>query len=129
MSDDLSALKALAEKATPGPWIIHPKNRSLVTTPVRPSEYVGESRPTLRAEIDGPSWAQDAAFIVALVNAWPALLARVEEAEGALEEIHGIPCWIDPITKRGGYDVDGDEWNMIRAITKRVLYRSKGADE
>ena len=57
------------------------------------------------------------------------LLARVEKLEDALEEIHGIPCWINDETKRGGFDVDGDEWNMIRAITKKVLYPVKGASD
>ena len=81
---DLSALRALAEAATPGPWR---------------SEQFGRTPPLIFADVASDAGdiacdlsLDDAALIVALRNAAPSLLAhvaaqaeRIEALEGALK--------------------------------------------
>jgi hypothetical protein len=77
---NLDTLKRLAEKATDGPWEhLH--------------IYAGEE--VIRAFLDRPDapvigrfrTEADGAFIVALVNAFPALIARLEAAEAVCMEV------------------------------------------
>ena len=78
---DLDALKALAEKATRGDWQIYGDEPFEIYDATEyadgdQGEYITHGSPR----------KADAEFIVALVNAWPALLARVEEAERAIAD-------------------------------------------
>ena len=71
---DLDALAALLDKATPGPWEIREQhNQWLIGPEGWVVAYCG--RITLSRAID------NAALIVAAVNALPALIARVRELE------------------------------------------------
>jgi len=98
---DLAALRRLCEEATPGPWdhfrLEDPSPVALAayvtaTAAMGSGEFyiVGCDKPDGRADVchagNGPTSAQNAAFIAAARTALPALLDRVERAERASEE-------------------------------------------
>lgn len=88
MPDDLTALRALAEKATPGPWHFHQDDGtaldiSEVCIP-RPEEDVDLSIASLLEDRDG-------AFIAATnPSVVLALLDRLESAEAAIERVRAV---------------------------------------
>lgn len=88
MTDDLTALRELAEKATPGPWHFHQDDGtaldiSEVCIP-RPEEDVDLSIASLLEDRDG-------AFIAATnPSVVLALLDRLESAEAAIERVRDI---------------------------------------
>ncbi len=94
MSDNLTALRALAENATPGPWEAddnQPFSRDLqgIFAP-------GERRYVLKVEFDEqPENPADAEFIAAANPATVLdLLDRLERAEAALERVRALePTW------------------------------------
>lgn len=81
---DLDALEAVARAATQERWYrvkSLPANH-VVKAEVFPSEYVGESRPSLRVEVGGPNWTRDTDHIAAFDPPTVlALIGRVREAE------------------------------------------------
>jgi hypothetical protein len=91
MTDTDSDLRALAEKATPGPWSLgrstasdgdndwHPQIWPAIGAPIASSDGRASGRPGA-PEKD----AADFAYIVAACNALPALLDRLDKAEAAL---------------------------------------------
>lgn len=83
----LDSLKALEARATPGPWL---DRITPAWNAYDPESYyaVGPTHgqtPRHREHIDKAN--ADAAFIAASRNALPLLIAALEEAVGALEEI------------------------------------------
>lgn len=86
-AERLAAIRERLEAATPGPWVLGRRGYT-VMAPVAPSPLVGESRPTFRAEIDGPNWQsnaqvvahapEDIAYLLTVAAERDALRARIE---------------------------------------------------
>lgn len=85
--DEIAALRALVDAATPGPW-----------TTKGPGRGWGDHVAVLSPDDDGPAvalawasreWKRDAAFIAASRAAVPTLLDEVERLRGALRECVG----------------------------------------
>ena len=90
MSVNVKALRALLDKATPGPWRIYtdPKGRTFGTLYVLDPMVKPGDGCAIASDIcdsDGRSSRENAALIVAAVNALPALLALAE----AVRELAG----------------------------------------
>jgi hypothetical protein len=142
MTDEIAELRALLEKATPRPWAVRPDVDRIgrkrgwlclwngarpVVYPATVETHDGES-----GEITTWSGVQispdDAALIVAAVNALPALLTRVEAAESALaasraecERLRGlIVAYVTAETKRPYYPNEGQKaWSDLRALAEK----------
>ena len=83
-TDPLARLEALLKAATPGPWAVHSEQRTDVDIciTIEGPEHFGfcgdDSNDVVRASMfGGVSTFPNAALIVALVNAAPALLAEI----------------------------------------------------
>jgi len=85
---DIEKLKELEAKATPGPWSIHLVDDTTIISPAREVATTCDSAQTEREDgynIEYEQMEVDAAFIVAMRNALPALLASLasKDAENA----------------------------------------------
>lgn len=113
--DDLDALAALVERATPGPWTVrmgeyvvpagHEKrpiggSSDPVVDRDRYAQYVCRIPPSHRHRSDTEQRA-NAELIVAAVNALPALIARVRAQEAALVAADAMRSWM-----KGCCDID-----------------------
>lgn len=90
---DLDRLRALADAATPGPWVDY-NERADLAADIRPMWVVGQMDESgvnwIRdiADVGGDDQdAADAAFIAAARTAVPALTARAEAAEAEVERL------------------------------------------
>lgn len=93
MTDDLTDLQALAQAATPGPWIADEGHG--LTADGDPLAAAGP--------YDDPAgfWChEDAAFIAAARDAVPALIARVRKAEAERDEARALAQHLAVITER-----------------------------
>ena len=80
MTDDLTALRALAEKATPGPWIYHET--------IHADNHVTAGGGILTGtHVCGPTYERENARFIAAANPAVvlAMLDRLERAEAAIE--------------------------------------------
>lgn len=108
--DEIERIRELAEKATPAPWqqsrfVDNPRYRAVPEgrkeewrgyerEVIRSPGVVGESscNPVMRCE---GATDEDRALVIALRNAWPTLLARIEAADrmrAALRATTTHPC-------------------------------------
>ena len=82
---DTAELKRLVEASTPGPWQL------MAGDPLAVDAHQAVYFAKMTGATPVTRLANNAALIVAAVNALPALLARVEELEGALGSIANSP--------------------------------------
>lgn len=85
----IEELQGLLAKATPGPWSTHLVDDTTIMSPAREVATTCDSSQTDREDgydIEYEQMEADAALIVAMRNALPALLDRLEKAEGELAE-------------------------------------------
>lgn len=86
---ELDRLEALLAEATPGPWFQGRENHRYED----PREVYTRREPEEPNSVDAyPTayFAEDAALIVALVNAAPALIAAARERDAAVEAVRGV---------------------------------------
>jgi hypothetical protein len=118
-----SDLRALAEKATPGPLTYY----CAAATDDGPGEVL------IGASPDGPLWSReashqaedDARLIVAACNALPALLDRLSEAEAERDALRAA---LQRIVDGDHHDIDNPDLDY-QAIARAALLEPPTGDE
>ena len=95
MSTIIERLRALHEKATPGPWIDYGGDivqATMGSTGEGPLDYYGDGKDVYEAGMEGlPISAANQALFIAMRNALPALLDRIVAAEVHIAAIEACP--------------------------------------
>jgi hypothetical protein len=102
---DLSALRALCEQATPGPWRQGNVERYNVFTECRDAECLGTERVLLKMN----TWFEhehDAAFIAISRTALPALIDEVSRLRGEVERMRTVAVKLIECFDDGSLQVD-----------------------
>lgn len=120
MTDDLTALRALAEKATPGPWTV--RGHEVIS-----EANLGTVQAPWIADVDGPF--EDAQFIAAAnPSVVLSLLDRLERAEAkAKREAEAnrmrkpsARAWNSIVERAERAEADAQEWQRVAAEQTRL---------